>query len=232
MKELTKGQKDYRRRKKEGEDDLKHMTREDGKTITRIANRQLCVRINEDSASRLKQEANIRGLTQGDMLTWMLIHGIPKYSTGSVDKNHNWPSYLLNPQERTVKYKAASGSNQINLAISSTAWNKLECHKTATGLSKARIVQTLILNYKFLSQRQLDKQREYRATSDERLELQYIEMQKNYKKQTPEELEKFWKRFDEMAEERQESLDNMFDSIKENVVNRLLSESDETPYVD
>ena len=232
MKELIKGQKDYRRRKKEGEDDLKHMTREDGKTITRIANRQLCVRINEDSASRLKQEANIRGLTQGDMLTWMLIHGIPKYSTGSVDKNHNWPSYLLNPQERTVKYKAASGSNQINLAISSTAWNKLECHKTATGLSKARIVQTLILNYKFLSQRQLDKQREYRATSDERLELQYIEMQKNYKKQTPEELEKFWKRFDEMAEERQESLDNMFDSIKENVVNRLLSESDETPYVD
>ena len=52
-------------------------------------------------------------------------------------------------------------------------------------------------------------------------------MQKNYKKQTPEELEKFWRRFDEIAEERQQSLDNMFDSIKKNVVNRLLSESDE-----
>ena len=51
-------------------------------------------------------------------------------------------------------------------------------------------------------------------------------MQKNYRKQTPEELEKFW-RFDEIAEERQKSLDNMFGSIKKNVVNRLLSESDE-----
>lgn len=232
MKELTKGQKDYRRRKKEGEKETKHVTREDGKVVNRIANRQICIRINEDSASRLKQEANLRGLTQGDMLTWMLIHGIPKYSTGSVDNNHTWPSYLLNPQERTFKYKATSGTNQINLAISSTAWNKLECHKTATGLSKARIVQTLILNYKFLSQRQLDKQREYRATHDERLELQYIELQKNYKKQTPEELEKFWKRFDEMAEERQKSLDNMFDSIKKNIVNRLLSESDEINGID
>ena len=53
------------------------------------------------------------------------------------------------------------------MAVSSTAWNKLECHKTATGLSKARIVQTLILNHKFLTEEQRERQRKYR---DERFQ--------------------------------------------------------------
>ena len=185
MNKLTRGQKDYRRRKKEVEMDEKLVTREDGKVISKVAKRQLCVRVNEQAATRLKEEGVLRGLTQGDMLTWMLIHGIPRYSSVGDINYHNWPPELLNPNERTVKYKGNKGHKQLNLGISTTAYNKLECHKTATGLSKARIVQTLILNYKFLSQQQLDKHREYRATREERYEIQRIQHLENfYKKPT------------------------------------------------
>ena len=57
------------------------MTREDGKVISKVAKRKLCVRVNEQASIRLKEEAVLRGLSQEDMLTWMLIHGIPKYSS-------------------------------------------------------------------------------------------------------------------------------------------------------
>ena len=39
------------------------------------------------------------------------------------------------------------GDKAINMQITSTAWNKMQCHSTKTETSKARIVQRLILNY-------------------------------------------------------------------------------------
>ena len=225
MNKLTKGQKDYRRRKKEGERDEKRVTREDGKVISKVAKRQLCVRVNEQAASRLKEEAVLRGLSQGDMLTWMLIHGIPKYSSGTSDNYHNWPPELLDPNKRTVKYKGNKGDKQLNLGISSTAYNKLECYKTATGLSKARIVQILILNYKFLSQQQLDKQREYRATSEERYEMQSIQSLENYKKPTEEEIAESQRVLNELVEERKKRWDSMCEGLSQAYQERL-SDSD------
>ena len=225
MNKLTKGQKDYRRRKKEGERDEKRVTREDGKVISKVAKRQLCVRVNEQAATRLKEEAVLRGLSQGDMLTWMLIHGIPKYSSLGDNTSHNWPPQLLKPNELTVKYKGNKGDKQLNLGISSTAYNKLECHKTATGLSKARIVQTLILNYKFLSQQQLDKQREYRVTSEERYEIQRIQRLENYKKPTEEEIAESQMVLKELVEERERRRDVMCEGLSQAYQERL-SDSD------
>jgi hypothetical protein len=67
---------------------------------------------------------------------------------------------LLEPEDRTFKYKGETGSRQINYSITSTAWKKLECHKTAIGQSKARIIQFLILRYKPLTKVQLAKAKE------------------------------------------------------------------------
>ena len=64
---------------------------------------------------------------------------------------------MLEPEERTIKYKGTTGSRQINYSITSTAWKKLECHKTAIGQSKARIIQFLILRYTPLTQTHLAK---------------------------------------------------------------------------
>ena len=165
MNKPTKGQKDYIRRKEQGLKDARLVEREDGKKVPRITKRQLCVRVSQEAADRLSVEAENRELTKQEMLTWFLVQGLPKYSTlssGYSVSDHDWPDHLLNPGDRTVRYKGNTGTVQLNLAVSSTAWNKLECHKTATGLSKARIVQTLIMNHKFLTQEQLEKQRTYR----------------------------------------------------------------------
>ena len=202
------------------------MTREDGKVISKVAKRKLCVRVNEQASIRLKEEAVLRGLSQEDMLTWMLIYGLPKYSRGTTDNFYNSPSELLNPDERVVKYKGNKGDKQLNLGISSTAYNKLECHKTATGLSKARIVQTLILNYKFLSQQQLDRQREYRVTSEERYEIERIQSLASYKKPTEEEITESQRVLNELFEERKRRWDAMCQGLSQKAYQERLSDSD------
>ena len=54
--------------------------------------------------------------------------------------------------------------------MSSTAWSKLDFHKIATGLSKARIVQRLILDYKQvpedLNKKRMEKSKESREQWD------------------------------------------------------------------
>lgn len=74
---------------------------------------------------------------------------LPKYG-GMQDGliRYSYPDHLLEPYDRKVKYKGETGEAQINARITSTAWNKLQCHSTATELSKARIIQFLILDYK------------------------------------------------------------------------------------
>jgi hypothetical protein len=44
---------------------------------------------------------------------------------------------------------SSTGSHQLNLLVTSTAWKKLQCQSTFIGYSKKRIVEALILNYKF-----------------------------------------------------------------------------------
>jgi len=117
-----------------------------------------------EAAERLLEASQEHQRTQQDMLTWMLLKGLPKYSSHNDDitglKPYKWPEQLMNPDGAEIKYKGTTGSKQLNLAISSTAYNKLECHKTATKYSKARIVQALLLNYRFLTEAQHEANRQ------------------------------------------------------------------------
>ena len=61
---LTKGQKDYKRRKEQGLKDARLVEREDGKKVPRITKRQLCVRVSQEASERLSVEAEKRKLTK------------------------------------------------------------------------------------------------------------------------------------------------------------------------
>ena len=214
MNKLTKGQKDYKRRKQQGLKDVRLVEHEDDKKVPRITKRQLCVRVSQEAADRLSVEAEKRELTKQEMLTWLLVQGLPKYSTHSSGYSvcdHDWPEHLLNPEERTVRYKGNTGTVQLNLADSSTAWNKLECHKTATGLSKARIVQTLILNHRFLTDEQRERQRKYR---NERFQWTPTDPA-TVTPPSKEEVERVQEALREREEEREEAWDQIFDQLKE-----------------
>jgi len=167
-KKLTKHQRYYRKRKAAGRRDFKRIQKEEGRTGVRVTRRQLCVRVSAEAAERLRTSAEKYSLTQQDMLTRMILIGLPRYaslsSDASITSRYYWPNNLLKPEERTVRYKGSAGDKQLNLAISSTARKKLECHKTATKLSLVRIVQSLILNYRFLS----DSRRSQKSASTEK----------------------------------------------------------------
>ena len=164
MTKLTKHQRQYRKRKKDSEKDFRLVPREGKEPGVRVTRKPLKVNVSQEAYDRLAQLADQAKITKWQMLTRMIIKGIPGYShySGSMSKTerYSWPHHLLEPEKRTVKYKGTTGTKQINYSITSTAWKKLECHKTATGQSKARIIQFLILDYKPLSQEQLEKSRE------------------------------------------------------------------------
>ena len=223
MNKLTKGQKDYKRRKEQGLKDARLVEREDGKRVPRITKRQLCVRVSQEASDRLSVEAEKRKLTKQEMLTWLLVQGLPKYSTHSSGYyvcEHDWPEQLLNPEDRTVRYKGNTGTVQLNLAVSNTAWNKLECHKTATGLSKALIVETLILNHKFLTEEQRERQRKYR---DERFQWTPTDPA-TVTPPSKEEVERVQGVLRKLEKEHEATWDQIFDQLKD----QRLSQIDDT----
>jgi hypothetical protein len=164
MKKLTKHQRQYRKRKKDSLKDFRTVPREGKEPGVRVTRRPLKVNVSQEAFDRLTQLAAQADITKWEMLTRMIIQGIPGYASysSSISKTqrYHWPTHLLEPKDRTFKYKGETGSRQINYSITSTAWKKLECHKTAIGQSKARIIQFLILRYKPLTKVQLAKAKE------------------------------------------------------------------------
>lgn len=155
--------------KQEGKRDRKLVTREDGKKVFKVARRKVCVRVSRAAAERLKFAADFYEMSQQDLLNRMLLLDLPKYSRfgSAIGQNHIWEDDLLHPEEQTCRYKTANDWVQLNLFIGSTAWNKLHCHKTATKLSKARIVQQVILGHKFLTDEQKARHQAYLERVDQ-----------------------------------------------------------------
>jgi len=199
MKKLTKHQRHYRKRKKG-------------------SRTQLCVRVNEEAAERLREEAKERQITQQDMLTWMISKGLPSQSEatrGTGMMGYHWAKHSINTKDVYKKNKASTGSKQLNLAITSTAWNKLHVLSNSIGLSKARIVQDLIIHYRFCSPENLEKQKEYKEKRGHRDD--------SYPKTPPtkEEVEAFHREFKELMIRQEERLDQLLEATKESEEGRL-----------
>ena len=162
-KKLTKHQRQYRKRKKESKKDFVRVKKDGPWDGVRVARRRLKVWISQEAYDRLQSLAQAAGIHNWEMLSRMILKALPRYASftdsASPLKRYSWSEALLNPQERTIRYKGSKGDKQLSYDITSTAWKKLECHKTASRLSKARIVESMIREYRPLSPEQLEKQR-------------------------------------------------------------------------
>jgi len=162
-KKLTKHQRQYRKRKKDSQRDFRRVEKDGPWDGVRVTRKRLKVWVTQDAYERLNTLAADAGIHNWEMLSRMILQSLPRYASlsdsDSPTKRYEWPERLLNPAERSVRNKGSKGDRQISYDITSTAWKKLECHKTAMGLSKARIVQSLILHYKPLTAEQLEGQR-------------------------------------------------------------------------
>ncbi len=119
MKKLTKHQRHYRKKKKESKRDLKNVSREDGQIGVQVTKKQLCVRVNEEAFLRLQKEAETRQITKQDMLTWMILKGLPAQSQGCRGpgtSGYSWPDHLLNSTDISKKNKGSTGIKQLNLS--------------------------------------------------------------------------------------------------------------------
>ena len=86
----------------------------------------------------------------------MILKGLPSQHQGCRSigtKGYNWPQNLMNSTDISKKNKGSTGKKQLNLAITSTAWKKLHCFSNAIAISKARIIQELLINHKFTNQK-------------------------------------------------------------------------------
>ena len=130
----------------------------------RSTRRYLCARVSTNASQRLTELAERESIYKSEMLNRIIMRGIPQVlnqSTSnykSVARNaaplirYKWNSVLLEREITGKRYKGKSQTKQLNLPITSTAWKSLQCCSNDIKLSKARIIQTLILNYKPTSQ--------------------------------------------------------------------------------
>ena len=165
----SKDQKYYRKNKNDSEKEFRGVPKEGtGYDGVRGTRKSICFRISLEAGKRLEEMATNAGITQWEMATRMIYLGLPGivssgYATFADGiKRYEWNSVYLNPKEKKVRYKGVKGEKQIQMRITTTAWNKIHCHSTATAMSMSRIFQNLCLTHKPLAKEQLNKQREQR----------------------------------------------------------------------
>ena len=189
----------------------------------------ICVRVSETAYRRLIELSKYWELSKAETLNRVLIKGIPKYSRIGDLGRHAWDSELLNNESGVkIKQKGSSGSKQLNYLVSSTAFNKLKCHRTSTGRSMAKIVQGLLLQYKPLSPAQLDRSRTYKARMQERYEQERKARDEFWANMSDEERKRRADEFEEANQkflDRRESLlnaflDNLVEAAREEAMER------------
>ena len=124
--------------------------------------------MSQAAADRLKVLADQAKVTQWEMVSRIILKGFPGIVEEGWAKHSDWPTRryewdwsLIYGTDAKVKYKGSTGDKQLNMRITSTAWNKIHCARTALGMSMSRLMQDLLLHYKPLTPEQLAKQRKY-----------------------------------------------------------------------
>ena len=166
MRKLTKDQKHYRKLKKDGEKDFRYTDKpEKGKFFrhVRVTRKPLSVRVKQEAYDKLQQLSAKLKLDKWAVLSHILIHKLPRYAGNNpsmaATKRYLWDDPI--PAEK-IQYKGSTGVKQLTYWVTSTAWHKLDVHKRTVGMSKARIVQSVIMDYKPCTQATLDRAKKYR----------------------------------------------------------------------
>ena len=165
-KKLTKDQKYHRKQQRDSRKDFRKVPKEGSSDGHRVTRKSTVFRVSTEAAERFKQMAKDVGITQWQLATRMIHHGLPGLQSsgyGSFDSlkyAYDWNEAYLNPPEKKIRYKGTKGEVQLNLSITTTMWKKLTCHSNATQRSKSRIFQELCLTYKPLSPEHLARLRQ------------------------------------------------------------------------
>ena len=169
MQKQTKDQKYYQKLKEDGQKDFRKVQRDNSPYPgIRVTKKQITFRVSQEAADRLKALADQAEVTQWEMVSRIILKGFP----GIVEagwanhsdlptRRYEWDWSLIYGTGAKVKYKGSTGDKQLNMRITSTAWNKIHCARTALGMSMSRLMQDLLLHYKPLTPEQLAKQRKY-----------------------------------------------------------------------
>ena len=160
-------QKLHRRRKKDAERNFRWVPREDGTRGVRVTKKPICVRVSQEAYDKLKADSQEKGKTMEQMLSHMIYHSITcnQGSRGMGVDGYHWDGALRKAEERQVeaikdkpvRRRAKRGEVMLNLRITYTAWMKLEAEKIRTKKSKARLVDEMVLSYRFVPQHILDR---------------------------------------------------------------------------
>ena len=81
MKKLTKDQKHYRKKKKDGLKDFRQEIKDDGSKRVRVTRKTINVSISSDAFSRLIELSETCQLTRWEMLSRIILIGLPRYAS-------------------------------------------------------------------------------------------------------------------------------------------------------
>ena len=106
----------------------------------------MTVRVKQEAYEKLQQLSEKLECYKWDVLSHIILVKLPRYTgyTGGINPLQRYSWDIVELAEK-IKYKVSTGVKQLTYYITSTTWNKLEIHKKAVGISKVRIVQSLIL---------------------------------------------------------------------------------------
>ena len=99
------------------------------------------------------------------MASRMILKGLPGIlSSGYASlrnpeaiNQYEWNVLYLESVFKKIHYRSGKADKRVTIDVTSTAWNKIHCHSTATERSMSQIFQSLCLNYKPLTKEQRDK---------------------------------------------------------------------------
>ena len=164
MNKLTKDQRYYRKKKKDSLKDSRLVTKPDGSKGKQVSLKTINVSISTKAFKRLIELSETCELTRWRMLSRIILLGLPRLDNSA---------HAASSSDKKISYKGTTGERQVTYQVSSTAYNKLEDHKKFLSQSKARIIQSLILNYNPMSEEVKEKRKAYLQEQRNQARLAY-----------------------------------------------------------
>jgi hypothetical protein len=167
MKSLTKDQKYNRAKEKEAERNFKKQKEREAKLSNKLPRKILSVSIKQEAFEKLEIAAKKEKVPIWKMISHILF------------KIYELKPSIKISGIKTKRYKASTGSKQLNYKISERAWNNLDTLSKADGKSKARLVQELIMAYKIPSDESLEKKKREKTEKEKQIYYQSMSHTKN-----------------------------------------------------
>ena len=166
-KKLTKHQKYNRKRRKDGSRDFRKVAKDGKPNGVRVTRKQISFYISNEAAERLQQKASNAEIHKWEMASRMILKSLPGIlsagyaelrSPEAIDR-YKWNVLYVEPIIKRIQYRSGKAEKRLTMDITSTAWNKIHCHSTATERSMSQIFQSLCLNYKPLTPEQREQKK-------------------------------------------------------------------------